>query len=90
MRRVSWQELREVCRLLGCEDSRQRGDHLVMTRPGLARPVVIKKDPDLGEPLIRTNMQTLGINRQRFEQLLAEVKGQRKRKSKRSKKPKPS
>lgn len=59
-----------------------------MTRPGLARPVIIKMDPDLGEDLIRTNMHTLGIRRQRFDQLLAQVRGQRKGKRKRPK-PKP-
>ena len=54
-----------------------------MTRAGLARPVIIKMDPDLGEDIIRSNMLTLGINRKRFEELLEQVRrkgGDKKRK----------
>ena len=84
MKRVSWQELRKVCLLLGCIDSRTKGDHLIMTRPGLARPVVIKMDPDLGEDIIRGNMLTLGLNRSQFDQLLEQVrrKGKKKKRKK--------
>ena len=51
-------------------ESRIKGDHLIMTRPGMARPVVIKMDRDLGENLIRSNMKTLGIDRAEFERQL--------------------
>jgi hypothetical protein len=55
-----------------------------MTRADLARPVVIKMDSDLGEDIIRSNMQTLGLNRTRFEELLEQVrrKGGAKKRSK--------
>ena len=82
MKRVTWQELRKVCLLLGCTDSRTKGDHLLMTRPGLARPIVIKMDPDLGEDIIRSNMLSLGIHRKQFEQLLEQVRGKGKKKRK--------
>jgi hypothetical protein len=67
--------------LLGWQRARIKGDHLVMTRAGMARPIVIKMDRDLGEDIVRTNMQTLGIPRRQFEQLLAQIrrKGRRKR-----------
>lgn len=77
---VSWKELRKICQLLGCTESRQKGDHLVMTRPGLARPVVIKMDDRLGEDIIRSNMRTLNVSRKRFEELLSQVRGQKKSK----------
>lgn len=41
-----------------------------MTRPGLARPVVMKMDRELTEDLIRSNMRTLGITRAEFERHL--------------------
>jgi predicted RNA binding protein YcfA (HicA-like mRNA interferase family) len=44
-------------------ESRTKGDHLVMTKPGIARPVVIKMDKELGEDLIRSNMRTLALTR---------------------------
>lgn len=75
--RVDWRELEKICLLLGCERTRIKGDHLVMTRPGMARPVVIKIDSDLGEDIVRTNMQTLGIDRKQFEKLLNQVRGGR-------------
>ena len=78
MRRVSWQELRDVCRLAGCVESRIKGDHLIMTKPGMARPVVIKMDRELGEDLIRTNMHTLAIDRKQFEAYLNTVRRRRK------------
>jgi predicted RNA binding protein YcfA (HicA-like mRNA interferase family) len=75
---VRWQELRDICRMLGCEESRTTGDHLIMTRPGMARPVVIKKARDLGPDIVASNLRTLGIDRRRFEDLLAAVRGQKK------------
>lgn len=83
MRRVSWEELRDICKLNGCVESRIKGDHLIMTKLGLARPIVIKMDRDLGEDIIRTNMRTLGISRQAFEQCLNTVRRKRKAKKKR-------
>jgi predicted RNA binding protein YcfA (HicA-like mRNA interferase family) len=77
LKRITWQELRDICRLLGCVESRTKGDHLIMTRPGLARPVVIKMDRDLGEDIIRGNMRTLGIDRNEFERQLAIVRKRR-------------
>ncbi|MEA2163141.1 MAG: hypothetical protein QOK37_1268 [Thermoanaerobaculia bacterium] len=45
-----------------------------MTRPGLARPIVIKMDRDLGEDVVRSNMRTLGIDRTELERQLAIVR----------------
>lgn len=75
MKPITWQELRDVCKLAGCVESRTKGDHLIMSKSGLIRPVVIKMERDLGEDLIRTNMRTLGLSRKDFERLLAIVRG---------------
>jgi hypothetical protein len=48
-----------------------------MTRPGLARPIVIKMDRELGEDLIRSNMRTLEIDRHEFERQLDIVRKRR-------------
>jgi hypothetical protein len=74
----SWRELRAVCLLLGCRDGRKKGDHLVMTRAGMARPVVIKMDNDLGEDLIRSNLRTLGLSVKEFQTYLKKVRGGKK------------
>ena len=79
MRRISWQELRDVCKLAGCVEARTKGDHLVMTKLGLARPVIIKMDKDIGEDIVRSNMRTIGLSRKDFERLLAVVRGHNRR-----------
>lgn len=75
MKRIAWQELRDVCKLAGCIEARTKGDHLIMTKPDIARPVIIKMDKDLGEDIVRANIRTLGLSRREFEKLLATVRG---------------
>ena len=54
---------------------RMKGDHTIMTKPGVKRPLVIKSSPKL-VPIthIRTNMTTAGITRERYFELLDQVK----------------
>ena len=66
-----------MCLLEGCREARIKGDHLVMERPGMARPVIIKMDRSLGEDIVRSNMLTLGLDRKRFLQLLSAVRRHR-------------
>ena len=54
-----------------------KGDHLIMSRSGMARPVVIKMDSDVGEDVVRSNMRTLGVDRKEFERLLTQVRRKR-------------
>ena len=84
MKRLSWKELRDVCLLAGFVESRIRGDHLIMSRPGVARPIVIKMDSDLGEDIIQSNKRTMGLSSAEFDTLLAQVRG---KKTKKTKKP---
>jgi predicted RNA binding protein YcfA (HicA-like mRNA interferase family) len=54
---------------------RKKGDHIVMTKPGIKRPLVIKTSPRL-VPIthIRTNMTTADMTRERFFELLEKAK----------------
>jgi predicted RNA binding protein YcfA (HicA-like mRNA interferase family) len=53
---------------------RQKGDHIIMTKPGIKRPLVIKTSPRLVPVThIRTNMTTAGMTRERFFELLEKV-----------------
>jgi predicted RNA binding protein YcfA (HicA-like mRNA interferase family) len=38
MKRAKWKELVAVCKLAGWVEDRTRGDHLIMTKAGTARP----------------------------------------------------
>ena len=43
MRPVDWKELKALCESEGCVFDRQKGDHYIMTKAGLARPIVIPR-----------------------------------------------
>lgn len=74
MRQVSSKEFEKVCVLLGCIVSRQKGSHLVMTRAGMARPIVFPVNRNALRPdVLRGCMRTLGIDPQQLEELLDRI-----------------
>lgn len=55
--------------------SRRKGDHILMTKPGVHRPLVIKSSPQQVPVIhIRTNLTTAGISRDRYFALLEQVR----------------
>lgn len=47
------------------------GDHIIMTKPGVKRPLVIKRSPrDVPVAHIRTNLTTANMSRDRYFELL--------------------
>ncbi|MBE9509061.1 MAG: type II toxin-antitoxin system HicA family toxin [Chloroflexi bacterium] len=72
---VHFRTLVRIFELDGFTVQRQRGDHIVMTKPGAKRPVVIKTSPrKVPVTHIRTNMTTAGMGRERYFELLDQVK----------------
>jgi len=72
---IHYRTLIRVFELDGFTINRQRGDHIVMTKPGIPRPVVIKTSPRrVPVTHIRTNMTTAGMSRERYFELLEQVK----------------
>ncbi|KXB09139.1 hypothetical protein AKJ60_00865 [candidate division MSBL1 archaeon SCGC-AAA385M11] len=68
---IHYQKLIRIFELDGFEVKRQKGDHILMTKPGVSRPLVIKSSPKkVPVTHIRTNMTTAGISRQRYFDLL--------------------
>jgi len=53
-----------------------------MTRPGTARPVIIKMDSNLGEDIVQSNKRTMGLTSEEFDRLLDQVRGAKKGKKK--------
>ncbi|MHB8174548.1 MAG: type II toxin-antitoxin system HicA family toxin [Nitrospirota bacterium] len=54
--------------------SRTKGDHIVMTKPGIMRPIVIKSSPhNVPVTHIKTNLTTAGISRERYFELLEKL-----------------
>jgi predicted RNA binding protein YcfA (HicA-like mRNA interferase family) len=64
----------KVFELDGFTVKRKKGDHVIMTKAGVKRPLVIKTSPKLVPVThIRTNMTTAGMGRERYFELLREV-----------------
>ncbi|MFN0165658.1 MAG: type II toxin-antitoxin system HicA family toxin [Bryobacteraceae bacterium] len=70
MRPVDWKELVKLCEAEGCFRDRERGDHYIMTKTGLSRPVVIPKKDGLKEDVVLSVGRTLGLNRKQLEERL--------------------
>jgi len=68
---VRYSTLIKVFKLDGFEIKRRRGDHIIMTKSGVKRPVVIKTSPkQVPITHIRTNMTTAEMTRKRYFELL--------------------
>jgi predicted RNA binding protein YcfA (HicA-like mRNA interferase family) len=67
-------KLVKVFELDGFTVMRQKGDHLIRTKPGISRPVVIKTSPrNVPVTHIMTNLRTAGMSRDRYLELLQQV-----------------
>ena len=72
---VHYETLIKIFELDGFVVQRNKGDHIIMTKAGIKRPLVIKTSPRLVPVThIRTNMTTAGMTRERFFELLEKVK----------------
>lgn len=72
---VHYTLLIRVFEMDGYHVARQKGDHIVMIKPGAKRPLVIKTSPRLVPVThIRTNMSSAGMSRQRYFELLDQLK----------------
>ena len=67
---ISHQRLRRVFEMDGFRLVREEGDHMVFTKPGVLRPVVIPKYPAVPVFVIRNNLRTAGMSRERYLELL--------------------
>ena len=71
---VHYTALVRVFELDGFHVARRKGDHIVMTKPGIKRPVVIRQSARMVPVThILTNMRTAGMTRKRFFDMLDRV-----------------
>ena len=71
---VSYTILKCIFEKEGFTHVRTEGDHLVFTKPGVLRPVVIPKYKSLPVFIIKNNLRTAGISRERYFELLDECR----------------
>ena len=53
--------------------ARERGDHMVFTKPGIERPVVVPRYDPLPVSIIKNVLRTARISRERYLELLEHV-----------------
>ncbi len=65
----------KVFEMAGFGITRVKGDHVIMTKPGIKRPLVIKTRPqEVPVTHIRTNLLTANISRDQYFELLDKVR----------------
>ena len=67
---VSYKSLVRVFEADGFRCVREEGDHMVFTKPGVLRPVVIPKYASVPVFIIKNNIRTAGMPRERYLHLL--------------------
>jgi predicted RNA binding protein YcfA (HicA-like mRNA interferase family) len=67
---ISWKRLKRVFELDGFVFRKGKGDHWVGEKPGVMRPVVIPEYREIALDIIRGNMRTAGMSRERYLKLL--------------------
>jgi predicted RNA binding protein YcfA (HicA-like mRNA interferase family) len=73
MSRVTPIHYRKIVRVLEHEGfvlARERGDHMVFTKLGVARPIVVPRYDPLPVFIIKNVLRTAGISRERYFELL--------------------
>jgi predicted RNA binding protein YcfA (HicA-like mRNA interferase family) len=58
----------------GFRQVRQEGSHLILKKPGVVRSLVIPAYESIPVFVIRNNMRTAGMGRERFFELLADCR----------------
>jgi predicted RNA binding protein YcfA (HicA-like mRNA interferase family) len=69
---VSYKQLVKVFEAEGFRCVRVEGDHMVFTKPGVIGPVVIPKYANVPVFIIKNNLRTGGISRNRYFELLGQ------------------
>ena len=67
---LPWQKLARVFELDGWTPVRTKGDHVAYVKAGYARPVIIPKWKEVAVFIIKNNLKTAEMSRERYFELL--------------------
>lgn len=68
---IHWKKLKCVFEKAGFKEDRQVGDHVAFIKDGVLRPVIIPKYSNIGIEIIKRNMRTAGMSRNKYFELLS-------------------
>jgi len=63
---IHWKKLVCIFKKAGFKEERQSGDHIILVKTGVLRPIVIPKQSELGIDIIKSNMRTAGMSREDY------------------------
>lgn len=70
---TSWKTLVKIFEADGFTIDRIEGSHIAMVKPGVPRPLIIQKGKEIPVFIIKANMRTAGMSRDRYFALLDSV-----------------
>lgn len=70
---VHYRKLAKVFEKEGFLYQRTQGDHLIYTKPGILRPIVIPKYKQIPEFIIIRNLKTAGISREKYLKIMKNI-----------------
>ncbi len=68
--RIHWKKFEKFLLCVGCEFMREKGDHRIYWKQGLARPIVLPRRKQLELFIIHNNIRLLGINAKEYTIIL--------------------
>jgi predicted RNA binding protein YcfA (HicA-like mRNA interferase family) len=70
---TDWKTQVKLFELFGCRYKRKEGSHHILTCPEARRAVVIPEYAEIDVEIIRNNMRTVGMSREKYFELLQKI-----------------
>ncbi len=70
---IPWQKFEKFLLLSDCVFVRQKGDHRIYSKPGLARPIIVPMYRALPVFIIKSNLRTLGTDVQHYQEIIEKI-----------------
>ena len=70
---TDWRTLVKIFEADGFTQDRTTGSHVVLSKAGVLRPVIIPRYAEIGLDIIQSNMRTAGMTRTRYFSLLNKI-----------------
>lgn len=70
---TNWRMQLKIFELFGCTYKRKKGSHHILSCPEAKRAVVIPEYEEIDIDIIKSNMRTVGMSRDKYFELLTKV-----------------
>ncbi len=67
---IHWKKFEKFLIKVGCQFTREKGDHRVYWKEGIKRPVIIPRVSTLPAFIILNNLKVLGVSREEYLKIL--------------------